>query len=201
MSLIRDYDLNIESNATKSFATTGTMIAVRRGDDPIRVRVKAYTKEGGTLVTDSVLSAGEKVRTGEEFNFIEITNYELTKRLVRVTLGDGDFQSDVVEGEVVVRSDTDNPLQVISKRAPRDVLSAFITHQKGTDTPVTSPDGTIKFSAQNLTGGDIYIFIGNAYIYLAPTQLFSTDIAQDTRIKVAGISEGGQISMFWVIEG
>jgi hypothetical protein len=203
MSLIRDYHLtNVAPDGAEArvINVVGKTIAIRRAIDAGLVRVKAYAKEGGALVTDNILLAGEKIRTAVQFTRIEITNLEKDSRNIQITAGDGDFQSDVVEGEVTVKTDSTNPLEVITREAKKENISVEIAHTSGSATMIVAPPNAIRVSLQTVITGRTIIQLDGAYIYLQKDQLFSTECSEDIALSVFPVTPTGTVEVHWVTQ-
>ncbi|AUR82060.1 hypothetical protein NVP1020O_18 [Vibrio phage 1.020.O._10N.222.48.A2] len=223
MALIRDYHLTevapLEAE-TRVVNVVGNTIVVRRAVDAGAVRVKAYTKDGGALVTDNVLSAGEKIRTAVKFTRLEITNLESTKKHIHITAGEGDFQSDVVEGEVTVLTSDSSPLKVVgqvvttpSNSTPTDIVGTVITreakfdnvsrnyaHTSGTPTSIPVPANAVKFGIQNVTAGEGAVYLSGAHVYIQPKQVFSIECSDDLVVTLDQSSHSGTYNVFWVTQ-
>ncbi|AUR85732.1 hypothetical protein NVP1080O_16 [Vibrio phage 1.080.O._10N.286.48.A4] len=203
MPIIREYVLNelLPNQAnSKVINVTGRTIVIRRADNAGRVRVKAYTKEGGSLIADNIMDAGEKITTTSEFTRLEVFNFESDLRNVAITAGDGDFQSDVVEGEVTVKTDSSNPLIVIATNAPVENTGLVVTHTLGSATQISAPLNAIEFSVQNDSGGGGLLAISGGSVRLQNGQLYSSKCSDSVDLEIASGSTSGAYRVNWVIQ-
>ncbi len=125
MAFLRDYDIsNLGVGESTVINAVGDFIAIRR-ESTGTVRVKAFnTPTGGNIVFDCVLTAGEKIRSSDKFKRVEFENIDVATLNITATMGQGNFESDIVEGTV----------QII------DSTTGFITvsHSKGIKTDVVA---------------------------------------------------------------
>ncbi|AUR83901.1 hypothetical protein NVP1102O_19 [Vibrio phage 1.102.O._10N.261.45.E3] len=200
MPIIREYVLNDllpNQGNSKVINVTGRTIVIRRATNAGRVRVKAYTKEGGSLIADNIMDAGEKITTATEFTRLEVFNFEVDIRNVAITAGDGDFQSDVVEGEVTVKTDSSNPLVIAS---PKYVTSSsFIQHVSGTNSPLIPPAGTVEFGVQ-LQGADGAVVIEGGAIFLTKNQLYSSKFGDSSTAFIPDWAVSATYVVQWVAQ-
>lgn len=106
MSLLRDYSIiALPPNEARSEVVNmvGTFITIRRTDENVNARIKAFDAvQGGTLLIDVLISTGDKIRTADKFKRIEVTNVGALAQDIIITAGDGNFETDSVAGTVAI---------------------------------------------------------------------------------------------------
>lgn len=96
--MITDLDFGLAANETKTIYTVGSFIRYKVGTVDVRVEPPNQGRVS--------LSQGHKIRYADRFTQLDITNTTAGAITGTLTIGDGDFQDDRINGAVTITGTT-----------------------------------------------------------------------------------------------